>query len=146
MIESRDDLQEQVYLRLGEAKELLAGDDPYDPEHEVGLAVETAIQELSLTFPLSSPTLEYWAVERGKRHSYDVIRSSAATKFRYKQIHMQQRFEHFNALIEKMDADYAYALETNAELMQVGGRLFITYIRAGFIYDKYGRDITHKVN
>ncbi|MFW6364432.1 MAG: hypothetical protein ACOCZ4_00355 [Bacteroidota bacterium] len=146
MIESREDLQEQVYLRLGEAKDLLAGDDYFDPEHEVGLAVETAIQELALAFPLSNPIFEYWAVERGKRHSYDIIRSSAATKFRYKQIHMQQRFIHFNALIERMDADYAYALETNAELMKSDSQFFITYIKAGFIYDEFGRDITHEVD
>ena len=149
MIQSREELQELVYLMLGESGQLLKGDFVDDSEHEVGLAVSAAIRELGLTFPLQSNTLEFWAVERGKRHSFDIIRTSSARKFRYKQVHMQQRFVHFNVLIEKMDADFIYALETNAELMSLVGGLrgdnFITYIKAGFVYNMWGQDVSHKL-
>jgi len=145
VIETRQALQEIVFARLGETADLLRGDYEDDEDHDVGYAVATAILELKLTFPLNSSTLEYWAVERGKRHAYDIIRSGAAKKFRYKQIHMQQRFEHFNILIEKMDAEYAYALEINAELAGIGGEMFTTYIGPGFVYDIYGNDVTHRM-
>lgn len=146
MIDSREDLQEMVYLRLGESGALLKGEDYFDEEHEVGLAVDTAIRELGLAFPLSNDTKEYWAIERGKRHSYDIIRSSSARKFRYKQIHLNQRFDHFDRLIDKMDESFAYALETDAGLSGISGMLYIHYIKPGFVYDKYGRDITHEVD
>lgn len=146
MIYSKEDLQEMVYLRLGESGALLKGDDYFDEEHEVSLAVDTAIRELGLAFPLSNAVKEYWAVERGKRHSYDLIRASSARKFRYKQIHLNQRFEHFDKLIDRMDENFAYALETDAGLVGISGMLYIHYIKPGFVYDQYGRDITHKVN
>jgi len=145
VISTRAELQEIVFARIGEAADLLRGDYEDDVDHDVGYAVATAILELNLTFPLNNSTLEYWAIERGKRHCYDIIRSGAAKKFRYKQIHMQQRFEQFNVLIEKMDADYMYALETNAVLAGIDGAMFTTYIKAGFVYDEYGNDVTHKL-
>ncbi len=150
MIEDRENLQLMVFNRLGEAADLLRGEDPKDEDHDVAYAVGSAILELDLSFPLSNRTLEFWAFERGKRHAYDIIRSSAAKKFRYKQIHMQQRFEHFSVMIDKMDADYMYALETDSVLMNhVGilsgrGEKFFTYIRAGFVYDQFGNDVTYE--
>jgi len=145
MFETREDLQEKVYLSLGESGTLLKGDDYFDEEHEVGLAIDVVIRELGVSFPLTNATLCYWAVERGKRHSFDIIRASSARKFRYKQIHLNQRFAHYDILIDKMDEQFAYALESNAELAGIKGLLFIHYIKPGFVYDEYGRDISHEI-
>lgn len=86
-----------------------------------------------------------WMIDRSKRHLFFFLLSEAASKFRFKDIHLQQRFEHYRELIDKMDADfekaqdeYAFEFAGVSAYQQMG-----TKIDAGFAYQpQTGRDYT----
>jgi len=106
------------------------------------LAAERANLELGCTYPISKPVFQIWAIERGKRHAIDILRVEAAHRFKYKQLSLNNRFQHYNALIEALDKEFEEAM---MELMIQGGKLTF-YIESGFVYDHYGNDITKYVH
>ena len=145
MINDLYELMEQIYKRLGESATLLAGDID-DEDGDYGTAANIALSELGLRLPLSNQKMEHWLLLRGKRHALDIARTSSARKFKYKQINLDQRFHHFNTMIREMDEAYAYALETDVDLMGLSGinaHKYIMYIRPGFVYSKVGKDLTY---
>ncbi len=146
MIIDLDDFMERIYKQLGQSASLLVGE--YDDEDsDYGTAANTALNEMGLSLPLDNSKLEFWLLSRGKRHAIDIIRLSSARKFKYKQIHLDQRFHHFDVIIKEMDEMYGYALETDAELMGLIGddaKNYISYIRPGFVYTNEGKDVTYQ--
>ncbi len=146
MIADLVQLMETIEKLLGQSANLLQGDSD-DEDSEFGIAANRALTELGLSLPLDNQKMEYWLLSRGKRHGLDVIRISSARKFKYKQIHLDQRFHHFNELIKELDAEFAYATETDADLMNVSGdnaANLIKYIRPGFVYSNEGKDLTYR--
>lgn len=145
MITDLFELMGGIYKHLGQSSNLLDGE--YDDEDsDYGTAANTALGEMGLSLPLSNSKLEYWLLLRGKRHALDIIRTSSARKFKYKQINLDQRFHHFHTIIKDMDESFAYALETDAELMGMAGEnayKYISYVRPGFVYSNVGRDLTY---
>jgi len=140
------ELADQITTSLGALKEVIEGDD-------VDFAAETTIKELGLDLPFDGdpPRLEYWIIQRGKRHALDIMRINAAYKFKYKQINLNQRFEHLDKVVNKMDEKFEEALENDPALAgiipsltellgprAVGG----DYLPSGFVYDDYGNDVT----
>jgi hypothetical protein len=110
---------------------------------EIEFAINQALSELGWTLPITELTRESWAIKRGKRHALDVLCTVSAHKFKYKQINLNQRFEHYFALIKTMDEEYRWALENDLALIDVSSTdMFGVYIRNGFVYDQYGRDVT----
>jgi hypothetical protein len=79
-------------------------------------AARSALKELGWVLPITHPLKMYWVVERGVRHSIFILMLEAARKFRYKQIHLQNRFEHYNRILTLLDEQYAAAKEANPEL------------------------------
>ena len=145
MISDLIELMEGIYKQLGQSSSLLEGDID-DDEGDYGTAAKIALSELGLSLPLSDSKMEYWLSFRGKRHALDIIRTSSARKFKYKQINLDQRFHHFNTMIREMDEAYAYALETDVDLMGLSGvnaYKYISYIRPGFVYSDTGKDLTY---
>ncbi len=144
MIQTIDELTEMLFRQLGQSQDLLEGD--YDDEDSQWYeAVNTALKEMGLSFPVSNPSREFWLLARAKRHAFDMIRTSSARKFKYKQINLQQRFDHFDRLIHELDAAYLTALETDPDLMGIRGDLFIGFVKPGFVYSTNGVDLTYKV-
>lgn len=109
-------------------------------------AVDDAIRETGFTFALSSNFQIQWVKDRTKRHLFFYLLTESAHKFKYEQINLQHRFEHYRKIVRDMDWRYEkakdeYYLEfTGASAVNVLG----TKIDAGFQYDPLtGRDRTY---
>jgi len=114
---------------------------------ELAFAASQSMLELGWTYPLSQGKKVFWAIQRGRRHALEFLRSVAASKFRYKQIYLNQRFEHYSDLIEQWDKEFKEALETEPILLNADvSKMFGTYVSNGFIYDQHGNDISKLCN
>ena len=79
-------------------------------------AAKSSLKELGWVTPVTHPLKEYWVVERATRHAIFILMIEAARKFRYKQIHLQNRFEHYNRILALLDAQFEAAKKENPEL------------------------------
>lgn len=111
-----------------------------------GAAVDSAATELGWTLPEEDPTRLLWIVKRSVRYACYILWVASAQKFKYKQVNLQQRFEHYKLLIENMDTEYETALANNTKLFAnvETYKMFGTAVGAGFNYDFMGRDITYE--
>lgn len=109
-----------------------------------------ALMELGWSLPETDARKCYWIIERTKRYSLYVLLIQFASKFRYKQIHLQQKFENHLKLIQAADETYAKAMEEDitgmfdvpADLESFANYGFLMN-PAGFVYDSLGRDLTY---
>lgn len=117
------------------------------PAH-LDFAGEQALNELGWSLPISDQVKSYWLIQRGKRHALDILRTESAFKFKYKQINLNQRFEHLDRLIKVLDETFLKALESDPNLFGATNvsDLFGTYIGNGIVYDQHGNDITRLMN
>jgi len=107
-------------------------------------ACQHALDELNWTLPCSHSKKGYWITERARRHVIYVLLVESAHKFRFKEIHLHNRFAHYHKLIMLMDEEFAKALEDDIELFDVGRYPDVAYyLSPGFQYDYYGRDATY---
>ncbi len=109
-------------------------------------AVDDSSGETGWGFPITGDFKIYWAKQRAKRHLYEYLLTESAHKFKYEQINLQHRFEHYSKLIKRMDEDFAKIQDArpdqfaNADTFQ----LFSTKIDAGFSYmPQTGQDISY---
>ncbi|MFW6120242.1 MAG: hypothetical protein ACOC80_05005 [Petrotogales bacterium] len=135
-IASTAEYKAQVEYAIGDASSILSSD-------EIESALTRALNELGWTLPVSNQAKEYWLVERGQRHCLDILRTTSAHKFRYKQINLSHRFDHYHAMVEAMDKRFLEALESDPALADVSGENFFVYIRGGFNYGHLGEDLTY---
>lgn len=105
-------------------------------------ASNKVIEEVQWAYPVTDPFKSYWFIERGKRHLIQIFMIESAHKFKYKQIHLNQRFDHYFMLLKKMDEDFLRATEENPEAFPTpsGGGSFPFYIANTFTYDFLGKD------
>ena len=108
-------------------------------------AVDDAERETGFTLPVTDSFQIKWLKERTKRHLFFYLLSDNVESFKVKQISLHQKFDHLQAIIDKMDADFEKALIENA--LEFAGiedyKLFGTKIDAGFQYDEIGQDTTY---
>lgn len=111
------------------------------------LACDQASQELGWSYPVTSPTKVYWMIQRATRHALNILRIAFANKFKYKLVNLQQRFEHFQKMIEVMDLEFEDAMAADVALFAnvESFKLFGTKIDAGFAYGTDGTDLTYDV-
>jgi len=133
---------EMMALLKEEVKGLSSYLDPQDYMH----ACDDAARETGFTFPVATDFTIFWNKARAKRHLFFYLLTESAHKFKYEQINLQQRFEHYDTIIRRMDRDYynakqEYYIEfSGASLVNVFG----TKIDAGFQYDPItGRETTY---
>lgn len=107
---------------------------------------DQTIQELGWSYPLTTSIKLFWVIKRATRHALNVLRIASANKFKFKQVNLQNRFEHFQKLIESMDKEFEEALATDTALFAGvdSFRMFGTKIDAGFAYTITGKDITYR--
>jgi hypothetical protein len=103
------------------------------------------------TYPVSDIAKETWLVERGRRHALMILCVEAASKFQFKKIYLQHRFNNYFRLLEFLDKKFEEAVENNPELFPdigtYGSSYFIdgmSYISGGFVYDDAGVDRTYE--
>ena len=108
-------------------------------------ACDDASRETGFVFPASTDFQIRWLKDRAKRHIFFYLLSESAHKFKYEQINLQHRFEHYRSIVKDMDERYAVAQEefyiefSGASSVNVFG----TKIDAGFQYGRTGRDTTY---
>ena len=107
-------------------------------------AVDDAERDTGFTLPATIAGQIKWLKRRTKRHLFYMLWSESAHKFKFEQINLQHRFEHYKALIAKEDLDFEKALEDEILSADVSAtQLFGHKIDAGFAQDDYGRDTTY---
>jgi hypothetical protein len=139
-INNAAELTDYVVIQLSSLNTLISADG-YE------FAGNKAISELGWSYPVTDPTKALWLINRASRHCVDILRIASANKFKYKLVNLQNRFEHFQKLIETMDKEFEDAMAENPTAF--GGvdlyKLFGTKIDAGFLYDIDGADLTYDV-
>ena len=120
-------------------------------EGQEGAATQT-LNELGWPLPQTETLKCYWLVERCRRHIVYQLMVEQAHKFRVKQLHLQQRFDNYIRMIQKMDEVFAKAMESDVSglfYVDVDLSAFAQYalmnIPADFVYDQLGRDLTYLV-
>jgi hypothetical protein len=108
-------------------------------------ASDDAINEFDASFPVSGQLVEYWVKKRAKRHLFYYLLTESAHKFKFEQINLQHRFDHYSKLIEIEDKQFESFMEERPDLFAGvdSYKVFGTKIDAGFAYSEYGRDITY---
>lgn len=109
-------------------------------------ALRDAGMETGWALPLGESDKLYWLKSRAKRHLYEYMRTESAHKFKYEQINLQHRFDHYHILVGEMDKAFTTFKLENPELFisdDLKVHLFGTSSSAGFSYDRVGRDTTY---
>lgn len=133
-----DDIITMVQIQLSSSSTLIS-DDGYLS------ALTTAESELNWSTPVTDNTQIQWLMKRTLRHCIFILWVAAAQKFKYKQVNLQQRFEHYEKLLAALDKEYEKAITeqigtfANVETYKQFG----TAIGAGFVYDSIGNDLTY---
>lgn len=133
-----DDLIDAIKIQLSTLSTLIT-EDGYS------LICDQTLQELGWSYPMTTPTKVLWAIKRGTRYAIYLLLLVSASKFKYKQVNLQHRFEHYYKLIETMDEEFATAMATDIGTFAgvEAFRMFGTKIDAGFTYGFDGKDETY---
>lgn len=135
---SKDDLM----LKL---KTEVKGLDTYLVNADYRNAAEDAINEFEATYPVTGQLLEFWVKKRAKRHLFYYLLSESAHKFKFEQINLQHRFDHYHKLIQVEDEQFVAFMEERPDLFAGvdSYKMFGTKVDAGFAYTGTGLDITY---
>ena len=110
-------------------------------------ACDDASRETGFSYPVADGFATYWVKTRAKRHIFFYLMTESAHKFKYEQINLQHRFEHYREIIKYMDQQWTDAQEEFAtELAGVSAiNALGSKIDAGFAYESQtGRDMTYR--
>lgn len=110
-------------------------------------ACDDASRETGFLFPVAEGFQTLWVKTRAKRHIFFYLLSESAHKFKYEQINLQHRFDHYSLVIKGMDIEWIRVQEENAlEFAGVSGvNVLGTKFDAGFAYEvQTGRDLTYR--
>jgi hypothetical protein len=108
-------------------------------------AVAEAQRETGFTLPNSVDEQTRWLKQRTTRHLIYMIWLENSVKFKVKTIALDQKFDHLNKVLAKMDKDWEKAKDD--PLMGViveAHEQFGHRIGAGFSYDDVGNDTTYE--
>jgi len=136
---TKSEMEEKIEEEVKGLSTYIGGDDYSN-------ACDDASRETGWTFPVATDFKIMWMKNRAKRHLFFYLFTESASKFKYEQINLQHRFDHYDKIIKKMDLDFAEAQESfpnefaNAEAYEMFG----TKVDAGFNYDPItGKDISY---
>jgi len=134
-----DELKEVLQLEVKSLRSKLDSND-YDQ------ALNNAQRDTGWTCPVTSDFQIQWLKERTKRWLFFFLWTESAHKFKFEQINLQHRFEHYKELIKYMDEQFEAAKEENiAEFAGASNyEMFGTKIEAGFQYDDVGNETTYE--
>ena len=111
-------------------------------------ALDDAEKETGWTIPVEDDFQILWIQKRAIRFLYSYLLSESAHKFKYEQINLQQRYEHYRALVKDFDEEFAEIQEARPEMFAgvESFKMFSTKVDAGFHYDIIGNDDTYNKN
>ena len=120
--------------------------DTYLERDDYVNGLNDAQAETGWSLPLDDTLKLLWLKKRAKRHIFFYLYTESAHKFKYKQINLQQRWEHYKEIIEAMDVEFLSFQEERPDLFgEVDAfHMFGTKLDAGFAYEgQTGEDITY---
>jgi len=129
------------------AKQEVKGLSTYLVDNDYENAADDAARETGWTYPVSDNFKIHWMKQRIKRHLLFYLYTESAHKFKYKQINLQHRFDHYDKMLEKLDLAFTAAIEERPDLFAGVSisHLFGTKIDAGFSYESLtGKDTTYR--
>ncbi|MDY6863880.1 MAG: hypothetical protein SV062_12945 [Thermodesulfobacteriota bacterium] len=109
-------------------------------------ACDDSSRETGWGFPVSGDFKIFWIKQRAKRHLFFYLFTESAHKFKFEQINLQHRFDHYKEIIKDMDISFVEIQESRPEeFAQVSSyKMFGHKIDAGFQYESQtGRDYTY---
>jgi hypothetical protein len=138
---TQEELEEILILELKGLSSKVTSND-------LANAVSNAQRDTGWTLPQTTDFRIQWLKERTKRWIFFFLWSESAHKFKFEQINLQHRFDHYERLIKYMDELFENAkLENIAEFAGASAyEMFGTKIEAGFQYDDLGNDTTYSNN
>jgi hypothetical protein len=128
-------------------KQKVKGLNKYLVQDDYENAVTDALNELSLSWPVSDGFMTLWHAKRAVRHCMSYLLNESAHKFKFEQINLQHRFDNYLRALQHMDREFSEALEMFPDLFAdvEPFRVFGTKIDAGFVYDpQTGVDRTYE--
>jgi|GEM_PF-950507 len=112
-------------------------------------AITAAERDTGWDLPQTADLKITWLLSRAKRHLFAFLMTESAAKFKFEDINLQQRFEHYRLMIQDMDKEFKEAQEEYAfefagvSAYQIAG----TKIDSGFSYEaQTGRETTYDKN
>ena len=114
-------------------------------DNDYSNAISDAERE-TWSMPQSADFKIKWIKERAKRHLFFYLGSESASKFRYKNIYLQHRFDHYMKLVDRMDKEFEQAIKDDPyQFADVSSYEAVgTKIDAGFAYQGgTGKDYTY---
>ena len=109
-------------------------------------AISASERDTGWSLPQTAAFNIKWLMERAKRHLFFFLMSESASKFKFKNINLQNRFEHYRLIIKDMDerikeSQEEFAFEfAGVSATQIAGSV----ISAGFQTDPLtGEDTTY---
>lgn len=131
-----------------ELKQRVKGLYKYLDKVDYDNALDDASRETGWTFPVSEDIKILWILKRATRHLYSYLLSESAHKFKYEQINLQQRYEHYRQLVIDFDKEFTIFVEERIDLFAGVDpfKMFATKIDAGFSYDIVGNEDTYNKN
>lgn len=109
-------------------------------------AINAAERDTGWASPYGTDFKETWMLQRAKRHLFSYLQTETAADFKYKQIFLNQPFEHYSKLIKAMDEDFVKIMEEEPHhFANVSAyEMFGTKIDSGFATEaQTGRDTTY---
>ena len=139
---STDELVEIVENLMG------ASYDKVSDEGKV-LACDLAQTELEWSLPQTDSFRLYWIVQRARRHLVYILLCETAHKFRFKEIHLHNRFKQYHQLVELMDDEFQKAIDARPLdfdhlASNTTDGAFGLYVTSGFNYNYAGEDLTYR--
>lgn len=101
-------------LRLRVEREIKGLADSFDTD-DYNNAIDDMVVETVWVFPLTSAKILI-AKDRVKRHLYSYLLSEASSKFKIQSINLNQKFDHYRALIKDLDGIFEKQKAENPEL------------------------------
>lgn len=111
------------------------------------MAESIALVELGLVLPIDNLVQQVWLVKRCRRHILDIFYTQSVTSVSHKQTKHDQIYDHYKDWIEQSDAEFTRLLESDPYIFAGvdRGAMFGDYVRAGFVYNMVGEDVTDLV-
>ena len=116
-------------------------------DSELNACIDSGTRETGFSLPASDDFKIHWIKERAKRAAFYMLLIDNASKVRYEQVYLQQKYEHYSKLIAVLDSEYKKAITDNtfvfANIDDVS-KLFGSSIGTGFSYDELtSKDTTY---
>ena len=102
-------------------------------EHDtLDSAVQLASIECGWALPVMTSFRAHWLLERAYRHCIAMMCADTASKFKFKQINLQHRFDHWFKMLQELDKQFEKTKETHAAEFPIESALSDTAIIALF--------------